>query len=90
MNARSLLLQIKSKAKGAMGGSSQAGTMDNTTTGQGNLGQGFSNNQGNLGQGFDNTSGQKLTCFAILILQAALRASLCLCQKIRHESMWLR
>ncbi len=41
-----------------MGGSSQASSMDNTTTGQGNIGQGFDQNQGNLGQGFDNTSGQ--------------------------------
>jgi len=41
-----------------MGGSSQASSVDNTTTGQGNMGQGFDQNQGNLGQGFDNTSGQ--------------------------------
>ena len=42
-----------------MGGSSQAASMDNATTGQGNLGQGFGTNQGNLGQGFDNTSGER-------------------------------
>ena len=50
--------QIKQKARSAMGGSSQAGDMSETT-GQGNMGQGFDQgfdqNQGNLGRGFDNT-----------------------------------
>lgn len=50
-------LQIKQKARGAMGGSSQAPSMENTTTGQGNMGQGFDQNQGNLGRGFDNNMG---------------------------------
>lgn len=42
---RLVLLQIKQKARGAMGGSSQAASMDNTTTGQGNMGQGFDQNR---------------------------------------------
>ena len=49
-------LQIKQKARGAMGGSSQASSMDNTTTGQGNMGQGFDQSQGNLGRGFDDNN----------------------------------
>lgn len=52
-------MQIKQKARGAMGGSGQADDMSNQsggTSGQGNLGQGFGN-QGNLGQGFDNNQG---------------------------------
>lgn len=52
-------MQIKQKARGAMGGSGQADDMNNPsggTSGQGNLGQGFGN-QGNLGQGFDNNQG---------------------------------
>lgn len=46
-----------------MGGSRQAGNMDNSGGQQGNLGQGFDQNQGNLGQGFDNTGSGKPICF---------------------------
>ena len=49
-------MQIKTNARGNMGGSGQAQNMNNPSGQgtQGNLGQGF-DNQGNLGQGFDNT-----------------------------------
>lgn len=73
----SRVAQIKEKARGAMGGSGQAGNMDNTSSGQGNVGQGFGNqgnlgqgfdtNQGNLGQGFDNT-GAFLACVCSSVL----------------------
>ena len=61
-------MQIKQKARGAMGGSGQADDMNNPSggsSGQGNLGQGFGNNQGNLGQGFDN-SGALLACCCLV------------------------